>query len=140
MWSNKQHYYPLQKMVDDVPSIDKKGHKKEKKHKRESKEEMPSLATTVNTQTSPDFTPEELLTELGFDLSRTAPTATSISAVDEKNDLNVCLFLRCNLAEFHAQSNMDWYIKYPMSPCGLFSHKGYFQSYMEALIKKVHAV
>lgn len=81
---NKQDYYPLQKMVDDVPSIDKKGHKKEKKHKRESKVEMPSLATTVNTQTSPDFTPEELLTELGFDLSRTAPTATSIIAVDEK--------------------------------------------------------
>ena len=101
---------------------------------------MPSLATTVNTQTSPDFIPEELLTELGFDLSRTARTATSPWQWMKKNDLTVCLFLRCNLAEFHAQSNMDWYIKYPMSPCGLFSHKGYFQSYMEALIKKVHAV
>ena len=51
---------------------------------------MPSLATTVNTQTSPDFIPEELLTELGFDLSRTVRTATSISAVDEKKRSN-CL-------------------------------------------------
>lgn len=78
MASIKQSYSPinsLQKMVDDIPSTDKTKHKKHKEDKKERMETSPPISN-IDPHTSSDFAPNELLTELGFDVSQSTSSST----------------------------------------------------------------
>ena len=104
----------LQKMVDTIPVNNVKSsgseEKKKKKLKKQKKEtiappSLPPPSTLPQLQTTSDFRPNELLKEMGFDISPTnsstsavSPTTTAI--VDEKQyDLNSCLFHPCKFGE-----------------------------------------
>lgn len=132
-------------MVDDIPSTDKKKHKKHKKDKKERMETSPPVPN-LDLHTSPDFAPNELLTELEFDVSPSTSSSTSSSTtthvMDEKTyDLNLCLCHNCNLELFQAKSNMEWFIKCPFSnTCGLFSHRNEENAYVGVLNRKVHNI
>ena len=135
----RQDYSPidsLQKMVDNIPNCggDRKKHKK---HKKDKKEQVPQQPLQPQ-QTTSDFAPDELLKEMGFDISPSTSSTgssvspTSITMMDEKKyDLNICLFHNCNLELFQAVSNMEWYVKCPFTrECGLFTHRNEQNSYM----------
>lgn len=88
-----QDYSPigsLQKMVDDVPSNNKKKHKKRKKERMETTL-LVVPQTIQQLQKTPVSAPNELLTEMGFDLSPSTSSSnssgspTAISVMDEKN-------------------------------------------------------
>lgn len=136
----------LQRMVDDIPNSDKKKRKKHKKDKKERTEMVPQ--TLQQLQTTTDFTPNELLKEMGFDVSPTNSSShssnspTSITVMDEKKyDLDICLFHNCNLELFQAKTNMEWYMKcYFSNECGLFVHRNEQNAYMGALNRKVHDI
>ena len=98
-------------------------------------------------QTTPAFAPNELLKEMGFDISPTTSTSSNstvspktVTVMDEKKyDLNICLFHPCSLELFQAMSNMQWYVKCPFSgECGVFTHRNEQNSYMGVLNRKVH--
>ena len=94
MASIRQNYSlidSLQRMVDDIPNSDKK---KRKKHKKERTEMVPQTLQQLQTTTA--FTPNELLKEMGFDVSPTNSSShssnspISITVMDEKKyDLNM---------------------------------------------------
>lgn len=94
MASIKQDYSPtdsLEKMVDDIPSCGSTDKKKHEKHKKDKKERMEMVPQTLQQlQTTPAFAPNELLTEMGFDLSpntsssHSSGSPTTISVIDEK--------------------------------------------------------
>lgn len=78
MASIGQNYYPidsLQRMVDDMPNSDKKKHEKNKKDKKERTGMVPQ--TLQQLQTTPAFAPNELLKEMGFDVSPTTSSSHS---------------------------------------------------------------
>ena len=144
----------LQKMVDTIPVNNVKSsgseEKKKKKLKKQKKEtiappSLPPPSTLPQLQTTSDFRPNELLKEMGFDISPTnsstsavSPTTTAI--VDEKQyDLNSCLFHPCKLELFQALSNMEWYVKCPFSrECGVFANRTMQNAYMSVLNRRVH--
>ena len=84
MATSMQDYSPinsLQKMVDIIPvnNVNSSG-SEEKKHKKHKKKENmaappPPPTTLLQLQTTPDFKPNELLKEMGFDIS---PITTTI--------------------------------------------------------------
>ena len=88
---------------------------KKKAQKNKKKENMPPPSTLPQLQTTPTFAPNELLKEMGFDISSTTFTSsystvspTTVTIMDEKKyDLNICLFHLCNLELFQAMSNME---------------------------------
>lgn len=104
-------------MVGDIPNNDISDKKKHKKHKKERKErtEIVPPQTLLQLQKTPAFAPNELLTEMGFDVSpntsisshsTTSPTTTTV--MDEKKyDLNPCLFHNYNLELFQAEYNAE---------------------------------
>lgn len=104
-------------MVGDIPNSDISEKKKHKKHKKDRKErtEIVLPQTLPKLQTTPAFTPNELLTEMGFDVSpntsissHSTTSPTTITVMDEKKyDLNLCLFYNCNLELFQAESNAE---------------------------------
>ena len=102
------------------------------------KENMPPPPPSpLQLQTTPDFAPNEMLKEMGFDISPTTTTTTTTSSnstvspttlttlMDEKKyNLNICLIHLSNLELFQAMSNKEWYVKYPFSgKCGVFAHR-----------------
>ena len=97
-------------------------------------------------QTTPAFAPNELLKEMGFDISpRTSsnstvsPTTVTTVMDEKKYDLNICLFHLSNLELFQAMSNMEWYVKCPFSrECGVFTHRNEQNGYIGVLNRKVH--
>ena len=108
---------------------------------------MPLPSNLPQLQTTPAFAPNELLKEMGFDISPTTSTSsnstvspTTVTIMDKKNyDLNICLFHLCNLELFQAISNMQWYMKCPFSrECVMFTHRNEQNSYMGVLNRKVH--
>ena len=108
---------------------------------------MPPPSTLPQLQTTPAFAPNELLKEMGFDISSTTFTSsystvspTTVTIMDEKKyDLNICLFHLCNLELFQAMSNMEWHMKCPFSrECGVFTHRNEQNSYMGVLNRKVY--
>ena len=120
MATNMQDYSPinsLQKMVDTIPNgnVSSSGSEKKKAQKNKKKENMPPPSTLPQLQTTPAFAPNELLKEMGFDISSTTFTSsystvshTTVTIMDEKKyDLNICLFHLCNLELFQAMSNME---------------------------------
>ena len=119
MATNMQDYSPinsLQKMVDTIPNgnVSSSGSEKKKAQKNKKKENMPPPSTLPQLQTTPAFAPNELLKEMGFDISSTTFTSsystvspTTVTIMDEKYDLNICLFHLCNLELFQAMSNME---------------------------------
>ena len=157
MTSIRQDYSPidsLQKMVDDIPSgSDKKKHKKHKKDKKERIEMAPQATQQqqpqqLQLQTTPAFAPNELLTEMGFDVSPSTPSShswgppTAITVMDEKKyDLNNCLFHNCNLEFFQAKSNIEWFVN-ALSPmnvdCSCIGTKK--KCYIGVLNRKFHNV
>ena len=112
MATSMQDYSPinsLQKMVDTIPvnNVNSSGSEK-KKHKKHKKEETiappPPPSTLPQLQTTSDFRHNELLKEMGFDISPTNSSSNSTvspataTIVDEKQyDLNSCLFHPCKL-------------------------------------------
>ena len=152
MATSMQDYSPinsLQKMVDTIPNgnVSSSGSEKKKAQKNKKKENMPPPSTLPQLQTTPAFAPNELLKEMGFDISSTTFTSsystvspTTVTIMDEKKyDLNICLFHLCNLELFQAISNMQWYIKCPFSrECVMFTHRNEQNSYMGVLNRKVH--
>lgn len=88
----RQDYSPidsLQKMVDNIPNGGGSDRKKHKKHKKDKKEQVPQQPLQP-LQTTSDFAPNELLKEMGFDISPTTSSTgssaspTSIAVMDEK--------------------------------------------------------
>ena len=83
MASSMQDYSPinsLQKMVDTIPvnNVNSSGseRKKHKKHKKKENMALPPPPSTLpQLQTTSDFRPNELLKEMGFDIS---PITTTI--------------------------------------------------------------
>ena len=153
MATSIQDYSPinsLQKMVDTIPvnNVNSSGSEKKKKHKKHKKETMappPPPSTLPQLQTTSDFRPNELLYEMGFDISPTNSSNSTVSLatatiVDEKQyDLNSCLFHSCKLELFQALSNMEWYVKCPFSrECGVFAHRTMQNAYMSVLNRRVH--
>ena len=113
MATSMQDYSPinsLQKMVDTIPvnNVNSSGSEKKKHKKHKKKENMaPPPSTLPQLQTTSDFRPNELLKEMGFDISPTNSSSNSTvspataTIVDEKQyDLNSCLFHRCKLELF----------------------------------------
>ena len=165
MAANVQDYSPinsLQKMVDNIPNGNGSSSGSQKKHKKHKKKENmppplpppppppPPPSTLPQLQTTPDFAPNDLLKEMGFDISPTTTTRTSSNStvsptsltttMDEKKyDLNICLFPPINLELFQAISNREWYVKCPFSrECGVFAHRTMQNAYMCVLNRKVH--
>ena len=75
---------------------------------------MPLPSNLPQLQTTPAFAPNELLKEMGFDISpRTSsnstvsPTTVTTVMDEKKYDLNICLFHLSNLELFQAMSNME---------------------------------
>ena len=92
----------------------------------------PPPSTLPQLQTTRDFAPNELLKEMGFDISPTttssnstvSPTTLTTTMDKKKYDLNICLFHLINLELFQAISNGEWYVKCPFSrECGVFAHR-----------------
>ena len=106
----------------------------------------PPPSTLPQLQTTSDLRHNELLKEMGFDISPTNSSSNSTvspataTIVDEKQyDLNSCLFHPCNLELFQALSNMEWYVKCPFSrECGVFAHRTMQNAYMSVLNRRVH--
>ena len=107
----------------------------------------PPPSPLLQLQTTPAFAPNELLKEMGFDISPTTSTSSNstvspktVTVMDEKKyDLNICLFHPCSLELFQAMSNMQWYVKCPFSgECGVFTHRNEQNGYMGVLNSKVH--
>ena len=133
-------------MVDNIQSNNgnSSGSEKKstKKHKKKENMPPPPPSTLPQLQTTPAFAPNELLKEMGFDISpttstssnSTVPPTTVTTVMDEKKyDLNICLFHLRNLELFQAMSNMEWYVKCPFSrECGVFTHRNEQNSYMGA--------
>ena len=154
MATSMQDYSPinsLQKMVGTIPvnNVNSSGSEKKSTKKHKKKENMappPPPSTLPQLQTTPDFKPNELLKEMGFDISPTNSSCnstvspTTITIVDEKQyDLNSCLFHPCKLELFQALSNMEWYTKCPFSrECGVFVHRTMQNAYMGVLNRRVH--
>ena len=149
-----QDYSPinsLQKMVDTIPvnNVNSSGSEKKKHKKHKKKETMappPPPSTLPQLQTTSDFRHNELLKEMGFDISPTNSSSNSTvspataTIVDEKQyDLNSCLFHPCKLELFQALSNMEWYVKCPFSrECGVFAHRTMQNAFMSVLNRRVH--
>ena len=154
MATSMQDYSPinsLQKMVDTIPvnNVNSSGSEKKKHKKHKKKENMappPPPSTLPQLQTTSYFRPNELLKEMGFDISPTNSSSnstvspTTVTIVDEKQyDLNSCLFHPCKLELFQALSNMEWYAKCPFSrECGVFVHRTMQNAYMGVLNRRVH--
>ena len=84
MATNMQDYSPinsLQKMVDTIPNdnASKTGSEKKKHKKHKKKENMPPPPPSPlpQLQTTPAFAPNELLKEMGFDISPTTSTSSN---------------------------------------------------------------
>ena len=124
MAANAQDYSPinsLQKIVDNIPNGNSSsGGREKKKHKKHKKKENmplppppPPPSTLPQLQTTHDFAPNELLKEMGFDISQTttssnstvSPTTLTTTMDEKKYDLNICLFHLINLELFQAISN-----------------------------------
>ena len=154
MATSMQDYSPinsLQKMVDTIPvnNVNSSGSEKKKHKKHKKKENMappPPPSTLPQLQTTSDFRPNELLKEMGFDISPTNSSSNSTvspataTIVEEKQyDFNSCLFHPCKLEVFQALSNMEWYVKCPFSrECGVFAHRTMQNAYMGVLNRRVH--
>ena len=106
----------------------------------------PQLFRSYKRLLTSDFRPNELLKDMGFDISPTNSSSNSTvspataTIVDEKQyDLNSCLFHPCKLELFQALSNMEWYVKCPFSrECGVFAHRTMQNAYMSVLNRRVH--
>ena len=101
--------------------------------------------TLPELQTTPAFKPDELLKEMGFDVSPTtsnstvSPTTVTTVLAEKQYDLNVCLFHPVKLELFQADSNKEWYVKCPFSrECGVLSSRNLQNAYMGMLNRKVH--
>ena len=121
MATSMQDYSPinsLQKMVDTMPvnNVNSTGSEKKKHKKHKKKENMappPPPSTLPQLQTTSDFRPNELLKEMGFDISPTNSSSnstvspTTVTIVDEKQyDLNSCLFRPCSWNYF--KPSLTW--------------------------------
>lgn len=94
MASVRQNYSPidsLQKMVDGIPNNgDKKKHKRHEKDRKERTEMVPP-ETLLQLQITPAFSPNKLLTEMGFDVfprtsssSHSSTSPIAVAVMDEK--------------------------------------------------------
>lgn len=100
-WKKLFSYRFSKKMVGDIPNSDISEKKKHKKHKKDRKErtEIVLPQTLPKLQTTPAFTPNELLTEMGFDVSpntsissHSTTSPTTITVMDEKNMISIYVY------------------------------------------------
>ena len=93
--------------------VRKKSPKNIRRKKTWHRRHRPQLFRSYKRLLTSDFRPNELLKEIGFDISPTNSSSnstvspTTVTIVDEKQyDLNSCLFHPCKLELFQALSNM----------------------------------